>query len=71
MYLTMLEGSMGCVIGQHDDTGRKEHAIYYLSKKFTNCESRYSLPREDLLCSYVGKTTFEAVYVNTFYALDI
>ncbi|GAU51332.1 hypothetical protein TSUD_412790 [Trifolium subterraneum] len=26
-----------------DETGRKEHAIYYLSKKFTDCESRYSM----------------------------
>ena len=34
---------MGCVLGQHDESGRKEHAIYYLSKKFTDCEQRYSL----------------------------
>ena len=32
---------MGCILGQHDETGRKEWAIYYLSKKFTNVESRY------------------------------
>ncbi|KAI5389654.1 hypothetical protein KIW84_075085 [Lathyrus oleraceus] len=50
MYLTVLEGSMGCVLGQHDDTSRKEHAIYYLSKKFTNCESRYSM-LEKTCCS--------------------
>lgn len=43
MYLTMLDESMGCVLGQHDETGRKEHAIYYLRKKFTECETRYSL----------------------------
>jgi len=43
MYLTVLEDSMGCVLGQQDETRRKEHAIYYLSKKFTNCESRYSI----------------------------
>ncbi|GAU40248.1 hypothetical protein TSUD_219590 [Trifolium subterraneum] len=43
MYLTVLEESMGCVLGQQDETGRKEHAIYYLSKKFTDCESRYSM----------------------------
>ena len=43
MYLTVLENSMGCVLGQHDESGRKEHAIYYLSKKFTDCETRYSL----------------------------
>src|ERR1044072_8041303 len=43
MYLTVLEESMGCVLGQQDETGKKEQAIYYLSKKFTECESRYSL----------------------------
>ncbi|XP_050919624.1 uncharacterized protein LOC127137185 [Lathyrus oleraceus] len=34
---------MGCVLGKHNDTGKKEHAIYYLNKKFTECETRYSL----------------------------
>ena len=44
MYLTMLDNSMGvCVLGQHDESGRKEQAIYYLGKKFTDCETRYSL----------------------------
>ena len=43
MYLTVIENSMGCVLGKHDEFGRKEHAIYYLSKNFTDCETRYSL----------------------------
>lgn len=43
MYLTGLDESMGCVMGQHDDTGKKEHVIYYLSKKFTECETGYSV----------------------------
>jgi len=38
----MLDGSMGYVLGQHDETGRKEQAIYYLSKRFTDCKQRYS-----------------------------
>ena len=42
-YLTVLDESMGCVLGQLDESGRKEHVIYYLSKKFTNCEIKYSL----------------------------
>ncbi|RDY03032.1 Tf2-9, partial [Mucuna pruriens] len=42
MYLTILEESMGYVLGQHDESKRKEWAIYYLSKKFTNYEMRYS-----------------------------
>ncbi|XP_019462936.1 PREDICTED: uncharacterized protein LOC109361858 [Lupinus angustifolius] len=43
LYLTVLDESMGCVLGQHDESGRKEHTIYYLSKKFTACEIKYSL----------------------------
>jgi len=43
LYLIVLDGSMGCVLGQHDETGKKEHVIYYLSKRFTNCEQRYSV----------------------------
>ena len=38
LYLTVLDELMGCVLGQHDETDRKEHAIYYLSKKFTDCK---------------------------------
>ncbi|KAI5427282.1 hypothetical protein KIW84_032627 [Lathyrus oleraceus] len=43
MYLTVLDDSMGCVLGQQDESGKKEYAIYYLSKKFTDCESQYSM----------------------------
>ena len=28
LYLTVHERSMGCVLGKHDETGRKEQAIY-------------------------------------------
>jgi len=34
--------SQWAVLGQHDETGKKEHAIYYMSNKFTNFEQRYS-----------------------------
>ncbi|XP_019233322.1 PREDICTED: uncharacterized protein LOC109213935 [Nicotiana attenuata] len=43
LYLAVLDGSFGCILGQHDETGRKEQAIYYLSNKFTPYEARYSL----------------------------
>ncbi|XP_017644327.1 uncharacterized protein LOC108484965 [Gossypium arboreum] len=42
LYMTVFDNSIGCVLGQHDETGKKENAIYYLSKKFTECEMRYS-----------------------------
>ena len=43
MYLPVLEESMGYVLGQQDETGKKEFAIYYLSKKFTDYETQYSM----------------------------
>jgi hypothetical protein len=43
LYLTIQEASMGCMLGQQDETGKKEQAIYYLSKKFTEPETRYLL----------------------------
>ncbi|KAG8482790.1 hypothetical protein CXB51_024036 [Gossypium anomalum] len=42
LYLTVFKNSMGYVLGQHDETGKKEKAIYYLSKKFTEYEAKYS-----------------------------
>ncbi|XP_038716021.1 uncharacterized protein LOC120009476 [Tripterygium wilfordii] len=39
----MSEISMGCVLGQHDSSRWKEHVIYYLSKKFADYETRYSM----------------------------
>ena len=39
-------------MGQHDESGRKEHVIYYLSKKFTDYETRYSL-LEKTCCALV------------------
>ena len=50
LYLTALEGSMRCVLGQHDESGRKEHAIY-LSKKFIDCETVHSLFEKKTCCT--------------------
>ncbi|KAA3469729.1 RNA-directed DNA polymerase (Reverse transcriptase), Ribonuclease H-like protein [Gossypium australe] len=55
LYLTMFDHSMGCVLGQHDNSGRREKAIYYLNKKFTECEMRYS-PIEKLCCGLIWTT---------------
>jgi hypothetical protein len=52
LYLTVTEITMGYVLGQHDETRRKERAIYYLSKKFTECESRYMVIEK--LCCALG-----------------
>ena len=55
LYLIVHERSMGCVLGQDDETGRKERAIYYLSKKFMDYESKYSSLEK--MCYALGWTT--------------
>nr|XP_025886269.1 uncharacterized protein LOC101253774 [Solanum lycopersicum] len=43
LYLSVSDSAFSCVLGQHDETGKKERSIYYISKKFTPYESRYTL----------------------------
>ncbi|XP_055830980.1 uncharacterized protein LOC129900016 [Solanum dulcamara] len=43
LYLSVMDNAFGCVLGQHDEIVRREQAIYYLSKKFTPYEARYTL----------------------------
>ena len=64
MYLTVLENSMGCVLGQQDKTGRKEHAIYYLSMKFTDYKTRYSF-LEKTCCALAWATKKLRQYMLT------
>ncbi|XP_006603458.1 uncharacterized protein [Glycine max] len=55
LYMTVLDESMGCVVGQHDEFGKRERAVYYLSKKFTACDMNYSL-LERMCCALVWTT---------------
>ncbi|XP_014631430.1 uncharacterized protein [Glycine max] len=41
--MAVLDDSMGCMLGQHGESEKREQAVYYLSKKFTACEMNYSL----------------------------
>jgi len=43
------------VLGQHNEIGRKERVIYYLRKKFAECESRY-IVIEKLCCALAWAT---------------
>ena len=55
LYLTVHDNSMGCVLGQHDRIGKKEQAIYYLSKRFIDYETRYT-PLEKTCLALVHPT---------------
>ena len=43
LYMIVLDEPMGCMLGQHDESGKRERVVYYLSKMFTACEMNYSL----------------------------
>jgi len=43
LYMTILDESMGCMLGQHDESGKRKRVAYYLSKKFMACEMNCSL----------------------------
>ncbi|KAA3465818.1 RNA-directed DNA polymerase (Reverse transcriptase), Ribonuclease H [Gossypium australe] len=53
---------MGCVLGQHDESGKREQVIYYLSKKFTEYEAKY-LSIEKFCCALVWATRRFRQYV--------
>ncbi|XP_070040191.1 uncharacterized protein [Nicotiana tomentosiformis] len=61
LYLSMLDGAFGCILGQHDETGRKEQAIYYLSKKFTPYEAQFILVAIYYLTKWVEVASYKAV----------
>ncbi|PKI71181.1 hypothetical protein CRG98_008430, partial [Punica granatum] len=48
LYLTVRRQSLGCMLGQEEESTRTECAIYYLSKKFTDGESNY--PEIEKMC---------------------
>lgn len=42
LYMSVVDNTFRCVLGKHGEIRRKEQAIYYLSKKFTPCEAKYT-----------------------------
>jgi hypothetical protein len=42
LYVSTTETALEAVLAQHDDRGKKEKAIYYLSKTLLDYETRYS-----------------------------
>ncbi|XP_070015571.1 uncharacterized protein [Nicotiana sylvestris] len=70
LYLFVLDGAFGCTLGQHDETGRKEQVIYYLSKKFTPYEAWYKksgpprIPRYCHICIMCRNCERDKSYIN-------
>lgn len=71
MYLTMLDNYMWCVLGKHEEIGRKENIVYYLTKKLTVCETRDSLLKKtycELACA--TKCLRECMLTHTIWLIS-
>ncbi|XP_070010657.1 uncharacterized protein [Nicotiana sylvestris] len=73
LYLSVLDGAFGYVLGQHDEIGRKEQVIYYLCKKFTPYEAQMDhlkyiyqkpMPTVKLAKWHILLSEFDIVYVT-------
>ncbi|XP_028199548.1 uncharacterized protein LOC114384068 [Glycine soja] len=67
LYMTVLDESMGCVLGQHDEPGKKGTGHLLLEQEVHNMRDELLVAREDVLCLGVGSSPFEAVYVELHY----
>ena len=61
----------GVYARQHDEFGKKERVVYYLSKKFTTCEMNYSLLEKNVLCFSMGIPSPKAVHAEPYHLVDI
>ncbi|PKI45941.1 hypothetical protein CRG98_033665 [Punica granatum] len=64
LYLTVRRQSLGCMLGQEDESTRTERAIYNFSKKFTERESNYP-EIEKMCCALVW--VMQRLRQHTFY----
>ncbi|XP_070034669.1 uncharacterized protein [Nicotiana tomentosiformis] len=64
LYLSVLDGAFGCVLGQHDETERKKQAIYYLSMTFTPYEADSDLLVHQVLGKWATKNTKILPYLH-------
>ncbi|XP_070020727.1 uncharacterized protein [Nicotiana sylvestris] len=65
LYLIVLDNSFGYVLGQHDITEKKDQTIYYLSKKFTPYEDKYTL-LERTCCALTWVTQRLKHYLSSY-----
>ena len=70
LYMTMLDESIGCVLGQHDES-KKKMSHLLLEQEIHNMRDELLVAREDVLCLGMGNSPFEAIYVELHYLVGI
>lgn len=64
LYISATDTALAAVLAQHDDSGKKESAIYYISKSLVDYEQRYS-PIEKQCLAVVWATSKLRHYLLT------
>lgn len=71
LYLSVLDNAFGCVLGQHNETRKREQAIYYMSKKLTPYEARYTLfERTCCALTWIAQTLRRYLSAYTTYLIS-
>lgn len=70
MYLAIQGFQMGSVLGQYDDTRRKELVIYYLIETFVEYETRYISTGKDLLRIGLGHSNVTPLHIISYHSID-
>ena len=60
-YLSIIRDAVGSMLAQEDDD-KNERAVYYLSKKFLDYETRYTPIKKVVLRSRMGHAEIKAHY---------
>ena len=71
LYMTVLDELMGCVLGQHDEYGKKRMSHLLLEQEIHSVRDELLITRNDMLCLAMGNTPFEAVYVELHYLVGV
>ena len=61
LYLSIIRDAVGSMLAQEDDD-KNEKAMYYLSKKFHDYETRYMPIKKVVLHSRTGRAEIKAYY---------
>ena len=67
LYMTVLDELMGCVLGQHDEYGKKRMSHLLLEQEIHSMRDELHVTRKGMLCLGMCGSPFGAVYVELYY----
>ena len=69
--LGFIVSQKGCMMGQHDELGKRERVVYYLSKKFMACDMNYSLLERTCCAFGLGIPPTKTIHAEPYHLASI